>query len=125
MRRREVQRRPWVDVGQIEPVDYVWNGLRASTLGYRVIQDPYAVLRHQEKDAHASSPQARLDDDVRYFRERHRIWIEKGDPFRPIIRDGTGSDATPDFEDRRRLTVPDRSALLSPDEILQHAMVPY
>ena len=81
----------------LQDADYC---LRASTLGYRVIHDPYAVLRHHENDSRVISPPARLDDDVRYFRERHRIWIEKGDPFRPIIRDGTGSDATPDFEDQ-------------------------
>jgi hypothetical protein len=59
-------------------VDYC---LRAAALGYKVIHDPYAVLLDRSDETRRAAADLKEDSDVRFFQERHRKFLETGDPF--------------------------------------------
>jgi GT2 family glycosyltransferase len=76
-------------------VDYC---LRAAALGYKVIHDPYAVLLDRSDETRRAAADLNEDSDVRFFQERHRKFLETGDPFscstiRPARRSSGRQDA--------------------------------
>ncbi len=62
----------------LHDVDYC---LRAAALGYKVIHDPYAVLLDRSDETQGEGADPKEDSDVRFFRNRHREFLETGDPF--------------------------------------------
>ena len=64
--------------GVLNDVDYC---LRASDLGYKIIQDAYAILLHTGAGAREADVDARHSEDARLFLERYHELIRKGDPF--------------------------------------------
>ena len=64
--------------GGFSDVDYC---LRATALGYKVIQDAYSMLYHLERERSALDPVVQHHDASLRFREFHRELILKGDPF--------------------------------------------
>ena len=76
-------------------VDYC---LRAAALGYKIIHDPYAVLLDRSDETRGVGADPKEDSDVRFFRNRHRKFLETGDPFsccttRPARRPTGGGNA--------------------------------
>jgi GT2 family glycosyltransferase len=64
--------------GGFSDVDYC---LRANALGYKVIQDAYAILYQLEGERSPLDPVDQHNDASLLFRELHRELIFKGDPF--------------------------------------------
>jgi hypothetical protein len=64
--------------GGFSDVDYC---LRAAALGYKVIQDAYAILYHLKNPRGPLDPVNPHDEDSLRFRELYRELIIKGDPF--------------------------------------------
>jgi GT2 family glycosyltransferase len=53
-------------------------GLRAHELGYRVVYNPFARLRHHESATHRG---AIPSPDFKISLQRYRPWLERGDPY--------------------------------------------
>jgi GT2 family glycosyltransferase len=53
-------------------------GLRAHELGYRVVYNPFARLRHHESATHRG---AIPSPDFKISLKRYRPWLERGDPY--------------------------------------------
>ena len=64
--------------GVLNDVDYC---LRASALGYKIIQDAYAILLHSGAEAREADVDGRHSEDARLFFERYHELIRKGDSF--------------------------------------------
>jgi GT2 family glycosyltransferase len=65
-------------VVEFNDVDYC---LRASTLGYKIIKDAYAVLYRLENRSRPGEAGDPHSEDRRLFRDRYRELLIKGDPF--------------------------------------------
>ena len=53
-------------------------GLRAHELGYRVVYNPFARMRHHESATHRG---AIPSPDFKISLQRYRPWLERGDPY--------------------------------------------
>jgi len=67
----------------LNDVDYC---LRTSALGYKIIQDAYAILLHSRAEARKADVDGRCSKDARLFFERYHELICKGDPFYSPLR---------------------------------------
>ena len=66
--------------------------LRVGEAGYKVLNDPYAVLFHHESATRAASGQLDHLDDSRQFRRTWRTLLRDGDPFYNPMLDLHGPD---------------------------------
>ena len=65
-------------VVEFNDVDYC---LRASALGYKIIEDAYAILYHLVSQSRLGEAGDSHPEDSRVFRDRYRELLVKGDPF--------------------------------------------
>ena len=66
--------------------------LRARALGYKVIQDAYAVLRHTEIEGHEVAHGSPHWADFRRFLSRHGNHVFAGDPFYSPLLSSSSTD---------------------------------
>jgi GT2 family glycosyltransferase len=68
--------------------------LRARALGYKVILDAYAVLRHQAMDSRGAGREVPRWSDLRPFLKRHAARFFAGDPFYSPLMSMTATDTS-------------------------------
>ena len=97
--------------GVLNDVDYC---LRASALGYKIIQDAYAIL-HREAGAREADVDARHSEDARLFLERYHELLRKGDSFySPLLSRFTTSFLFDHLATRDRVHPPRTTRLVLP-----------
>jgi len=97
--------------GVLNDVDYC---LRASDLGYKIIQDAYAILLHTGDGAREADVDARHFEDARLFLERYHELIRKGDPYSPLLSRFTTSFPFDHLATRDRVHPPRTTRVVLP-----------
>ena len=93
-------------------VDYC---LRASTLGYKTIQDAYAILLHSGAEARKADVDDRHSKEARLFFERYHELIRKGDSFySPLLSRFTTSFPFDHLATRDRIYPPRTTRVVLP-----------
>ncbi len=99
-------------LGVLNDVDYC---LRASSLGYKIIQDAYAILLHSGAEARKADVDERHSEEARLFLDRYGELIRKGDSFySPLLSRFTTSFPFNHLATRDRVHAPRTTRVVLP-----------